>query len=89
MVPQALTPGRRFPDLVVSALLAGDPRFVGAATAAHDEPRRLAADPFVPLLPTRWLRFGPDPFGRTPSPVGSATQRCGSDNPWPVGRVAP
>lgn len=77
------------PADVVSTLVVGDSRFVGAVTAVRDEPGRLADDPFARLLPTRLLRLGPGLLGRTPWPVGPVTQRDGSGNPWPADRFEP
>lgn len=72
---------------VVSTLLVGDDRFVGAFTAVHGEDEdRLDDDPFAGIFPTRRLRLGPGLLGRTPTPVGPSIQRYGAANPWPWDR---
>ena len=77
------------PADVVPTVLVGDFRFVGAVTAGHDEPRRLADHLFARSVPTRRLRFGPGLFGCTPWPVGPVTRRHGSDDPRSADRFAP
>jgi len=72
---------------VVSTLVTGDDRFVGALTAVHGDDRtRLRHDPFGALFPPRLLRISAGLLGRTPTPVGPMTQRYGAANPWPWDR---
>lgn len=73
---------------VVSTLLLGDARFVGALTGVHgdDHISRLADDPFARIYRRRLLRVSPGFLGATPAPVGPGTQRWGSDQPWPAER---
>ncbi len=74
---------------VLSTLLLGDSRFVGALTAARGGGAdRLAQDPFSRLFPARRLRVGPGLLGTMPAPTGPVGQRYGSDQPWPWDRFA-
>lgn len=72
---------------VVSTLVVGDDRFVGALSATHgDDQRPLDDDSFAVLFPTRRVRLGAGLLGRTPTPVGPGIQRYGAANPWPWDR---
>lgn len=74
---------------VVSTLVLGDDRFVGALTAVHDKgPSRLADDPFAAIFATTVVRVGGGLLGTTPWPVGPVIQRYGGANPWPWDRFA-
>lgn len=74
---------------VVSTLVVGDDRFVGALTAIlGDDDTALDDDPFATMFPARRLRLGPGLLGRTPTPVGPGIQRYGAANPWPWDRFA-
>lgn len=72
---------------VISTLMTGDARYVGAVTAARgDGVGRLAFDPFSRIFPSRQLDVGAGFFGTMPAPTGPVGQRYGSANPWPWDR---
>lgn len=68
---------------VVSTFVTGDDRFVGSLLALHDDPRRLADDPFALLFPAVLVQVGAGLLGSTPTPVGPGIQRYGAASPWP------
>lgn len=71
------------PD-VLSTLLLGDDRFVGALTAVHGPvTQRLDHDPFGAIFPALRLWVGAGLLGHMPPPVGPSMQRYGSGSPWP------
>ncbi len=72
---------------LLSTLLLGDSRFVGALTGVRGGGEdRLAQDPFSRVFPARRLRVGPGLLGTMPAPTGPVGQRYGSDQPWPWDR---
>ncbi len=72
---------------VLSTLLLGNSRFVGALTATRSRrEHRLTQDPFSRLFPARRLRVGGGLLGTMPAPTGPVGQRYGSDQPWPSDR---
>lgn len=78
----------RPPIDVLSTLLVGADRFVGALSAARgdDAAEALRNDPFGIIFPARLLQVGSGLLGRMPPPSGPSMQRRGSQNPWPAGR---
>lgn len=87
-VSQAMRTALLLPPVeVLSTLVVGNDRFVGALTAVHDQrPDRLRDDPFATVFPSRLVHVAAGLLGRMPAPVGPTIQRYGADNPWPWDR---